>query len=86
MKHPIQPLEKKGGAFYFKQNAIVRHILDHAKKHGCGLNEIAIMDFSKEDRMQFAQLIGYSLHGYRELSYVDDASYAAAEEMALRKS
>jgi len=29
-------------------------------------------DFSQEDREQFAQLIGYSLSGFGELSYVSD--------------
>lgn len=86
MKHPIQPLEKKDGTLRFKQNAIVRHLLDHGQKHGCGLNELACMNFSKEDRMQLAQLIGYSLSGYSELSYVDDDSYGAAEKMAEGKS
>ena len=38
MKHPIQPLEKKDGVLRFKQNAIVRHLLDHGKRHGCGLS------------------------------------------------
>lgn len=86
MKHPIQPLEKKNGVLRFKQNAIVRHLLDHGQKHGCGLNEIAGMNFSKEDHMQLAQLIGYSLRGYGELSYVDDDNYGAAQKMAEGKS
>ena len=36
--------------------------------------------------MQLAQLIGYSLSGYSELSYVDDDSYGAAEKMAEGKT
>lgn len=76
-QHPIQPLELDvGGTLRFKQNEIVRHLLDHG---GIDLNQIAILDFSKEDRQQFAQLIGYSLGGYSELSYVDDDAYRAAE-------
>lgn len=86
MKHPIQPLEKKDGVLRFKQNAIVSHLLEHGEKHGCGLNEIARMDFSEEDHMQLAQLIGYSLSGYGELSYVDGDSYSAAEKMSEGKS
>lgn len=85
MKHPIQPIEKKDDVLRFKQNAIVRHLIDHGQKHGCGLNEIARMNFSKEDHMQLAQLIGYSLSGYSELGYVDDDSYGAAEKMAEGK-
>ena len=86
MKHPIQPIENKDGVLRFKENAIVRHLLDYGQKHGCGLNELACMDFSNEDHMQLAQLIGYSLRGYGELGYVDDDNYGAAKNMAKGKS
>jgi hypothetical protein len=47
------------------------------------MNTLARMDFSDDDRQQFAQLIGYSLSGYGELqSYVDDEAYATAAHMA----
>lgn len=86
MKNPIQPLTKDPhGMLRFKSNAIVEHLLEVAKKHGCGLNEIACMDFTPDDRQQLAQLIGYSLSGYSELSYVDDDAYGAATEMANGK-
>jgi hypothetical protein len=79
-KHPIQPLEKDDfGVIRFKRNAIVDHLLD---KGGIDLNQIACMEFSDEDRQQFAQLIGYSLSGYSELGYVSDDAYEAAERMA----
>ena len=78
--HPIQPIVKDGhGTVRFKENKIVSDLLDCASKHGLSLNDIAIRDYSNEDRQQLAQLIGYSLSGYSELrSYVDDAAYAAA--------
>lgn len=83
MKHPIQPLEKaKDGVVRFKPNAIVQHLLD---KGGIDLNQLAMVEFSQEDREQFAQLIGYSLSGFGELSYVSDATYAAAEAMSKSK-
>ena len=84
MKNPIQPIyTTEKGVLRFKENAIVRHLLDWATERGMGLNEIACMDFSKDDRQQFAQLIGYSLSGYSELmSYVDDDAYNAAAKMA----
>lgn len=79
-KHPIQPLLKEArGVLRFKQNAIVRHLLDHG---GIDLNQIAAMKFRREDREQFAQLIGYSLSGFSDLSYVSDETYKAAERMA----
>ncbi len=83
MKHPIQPIEKdKDGVPRFKQNAIIRYLIDVGYKHGCGLNDLARMNFSNEDWMQLAQLIGYSLNGYGELSYVDNDSYGVAEVMS----
>jgi hypothetical protein len=80
-KHPIQPLALDDrGTMRFKANAIVRHLLDHGP---FDMNNLARMDFSDEDRQQFAQLIGYSLSGYSELrSYVDDDAFGAAEKMA----
>jgi len=82
MKNPIQPLAKDAkGVLRFKENAIVRHLLD--SHPACDMNRLACMNFSDDDRQQFAQLIGYSLSGYSELqSYVDDEAYGAAAHMA----
>lgn len=84
MKHPIQPLSKDAeGVIRFKENTIVRRLLDYAQAHGMGLNEIAMQVHSDDDRQQFAQLIGYSLDGYGSLrSYVSDEAYSAACQMA----
>lgn len=80
-KHPIQPLEKDElGTIRFKGNAIVKHLLDNG---GIDMNKIACMKFSNDDREQFAQLIGYSLSGFSELSYVSDDTYSAAERMSV---
>lgn len=72
MKHPMQKI--KDGRFV--KNDIVEYLLDNG---GIGLNKIACMDFSAEDRQQFAQLIGYSVSGYGSLSYVSEESYGQAE-------
>ena len=81
MKNPIQPLSKdERGTVRFKENAIVQHLLDSHPY--CDLNKLARMDFTDDDRRQFAQLIGYSLVGYGELSYVDDEAYYEAEKIA----
>jgi hypothetical protein len=81
MKNPIQPLVDVQGVTRFKANAIVRHLID--THPACDMNTLARMDFSDDDRQQFAQLIGYSLSGYGELqSYVDDEAYATAAHMA----
>ena len=80
MNHPIQPIEKDShGSLRFKPNKIVQHLLRHG---GIDLNQIACLDVPQEDAEQFAQLIGYSLSGFGELSYVRDETFNAAEAMA----
>ena len=84
MRHPMQPIgPDEFGKLRFKENQIVRMLLDRSRDGlKTDLNDIACMDFPQEDRQQFAQLIGYSLSGYSELSYVDDNSYLVAEEIS----
>jgi len=78
--HPIQPLYKdKHGSIRFKKNAMVRFLLDTSQHD---MNNLAIIDFSDDDREQFAQLIGYSLGGFGELSYVSDETYDKAAAIA----
>lgn len=79
MTQPIQPLiEDSHGVLRFKANEIVRHLLDHG---GIDMNQIAIMDFSREDREQFAQLIGYSWSGASDLGYMSSEVLDAAHTM-----
>jgi hypothetical protein len=68
---PLQPIEN--GRFI--PNRIVETLLMTST---LDLNKIACMDFTNQERMQFAQLIGNSLSGLSELSYVDDETYEAA--------
>jgi hypothetical protein len=78
-KHPIQPLVKdEKGVPRFKKNKIVEYLLDQGP---FDMNHLAVQQFSQEDHEQFAQLIGYSLGGFGELSYVSDDVYNAAEKM-----
>ncbi|WP_257623592.1 DUF550 domain-containing protein [Escherichia coli] len=80
---PMQPLVIDHlGTLRFKENPIVRSLLDYASERGYGLNEIACAQFDAEDQMQLAQLIGYSLSGYGTLSYVTDESYNRAAAAA----
>lgn len=77
-KHPLQPLVKdEQGTVRFKRNKIVRFLLDAGPYD---LNKLACMDWSQEDWEQLAQLIGYSLSGFGELSYVTDKTYNQAAE------
>lgn len=77
--HPIQPLVVEAGVKRFKANAIVRHLLDHG---GIDMNQLAVLPFSREDREQFAQLIGYSHSGAHDLGYMSSEVLDAAERMA----
>ena len=65
------------GVVRFRPNTVVRHLLD---KGSIRLSDLAMVDFPQEDLEQFAQLIGYSLAGYHELSYVSDGSALAASK------
>lgn len=79
---PIQPIEKdEKGVPRFRANAIVRFLLDNGP---FDMNDLATREFDQADREQFAQLIGYSLGGFGELSYVRDETYAVADRMANR--
>lgn len=81
-RQPVQPIvQDDDGVARFKANRIVQYLLDNG---GIDLNSLARIDFPQEDREQFAQLIGYSLSGFGELSYVRDDTYAAAARMADR--
>lgn len=67
------------GVGRFKENKIVRYLLDLCSiKQIADMNTLAILPFSQEDYEQFAQLIGYSVHGFGDLSYASDETYAKA--------
>lgn len=71
--HPMQPTYyDENETVRFKHNAIVRFLLDAGP---FDMNQLAAMNFSREDREQFAQLIGYSVGGFGELSYVRSKTY-----------
>lgn len=83
--HPIQPLVPDANdVIRFKANKIVTHLLKCCENRThADMNSIAAGDFSKEDRIQFAQLIGYSWSGAGDLSYmpadVIDAAWKSHE-------
>lgn len=80
MSQPMQEvIIAHDGVIRFKENAVVRYLLDNG---GIDMNHLACRNFPKEDREQFAQLIGYSVSGYADLSYVSDESYAKADMQA----
>ena len=49
MKNPIQPLAKDAqGTLRFKENQLVRALLDHGQETGFGLNELARKCYTPE--------------------------------------
>lgn len=68
-------------------NRIVDDLLTRASESGLDMNCIASRAangyYTKDEQMQFAQLIGYSVDGYGSLSYATDLSYQEASETVL---
>lgn len=82
---PMQPLELVDGVMRFKANTIVGWLLDRARSgRKTDLNDIAREDFPQDDWEQFAQLIGYSVDGYCDLSYVSEETAASVSEAAAK--
>lgn len=80
MKHPMQPVQMDDvGTIRFKKNKIVDYLLNNG---GFDMNSLALVEFSDEDREQFAQLIGYSVGGFGGLSYVSDSACKKADNKA----
>ena len=78
-RHPIQPVVMVDDVARFKENKIVRWMLEQGKEgKRFDLNTIAGTSFPQEDREQLAQLIGYSLSGFSELSYVSAETWEVA--------
>lgn len=83
-RHPMQPIVlDEHGTARFKANAIVRYLIDNGV---IGLNHIARREeFTQNDREQFWQLLGYSVSGYGDLSFVSrdiiDEADALAEKL-----
>lgn len=73
-KHPHQPVEFDAhGVIRFKSNAIVKWMLEQGGRgNRFDLNTIAMQGFTNEDHCQLAQLIGYSVSGFGDLSYAED--------------
>ena len=82
VKHPLQPVVfDKYGVARFKKNQIVDDLLEFASQRGFDLNAIALRNYDKNDRWQFAQLIGYSVSGIGDLSYHDKKELQVADEI-----
>ena len=90
MPHPHQPVGyDEHETIRFKQNAIVRSLLDRCSKNGWGLNQISIAvqngELPAADYVQLMQLIGYSVSGYGDLWMVpaEETERADAQAQAV---
>lgn len=83
--HPNQPIARDAkGVLRFKKNAIVDFLLEAGP---FDMNQLRRMEFSQDDWEQFAQLVGYSVGGYIDLSYVGEARrQSIADEYAPTKT
>jgi hypothetical protein len=84
-RHPMQPVVMVDGIARFKENAIVHYMLEAGRGAGLfDLNSLAshVPAFSREDHEQLAQLIGYSVSGACDLSYMSDEVCSAARAAA----
>lgn len=80
-KHPIQPVEFVGGVIRFRENLIVKFLLDQYEP---GLNDIALrFNDNPEDYEQLMMLIGYSVSGFGDLD-INRRTIAIADGMAHR--
>lgn len=78
----MQPIEVDArGVIRFRANAIIR---DLVRSGSIDLNKLAAADYSDEDHMQLAQLIGYSVSGYGDLSYASKESVSRADRIAAK--
>lgn len=76
LPHPMQPIGwDKERTLRFKRNAIVDFLVEECRRlGGADLHQIGLMvargQFSMEDQVQLAQLMGYSVGGFCNLIYV----------------
>lgn len=84
IRHPIQPVVRDDkGVHRFKANNIVLFLLDAGP---FDMNDLAAQSFLTEDREQFAQLIGYSVDGFADLSYASQRVIKEADRRSLKLS
>jgi uncharacterized protein (UPF0297 family) len=91
-KYPHQPLEVVRDVVRFKENPVVRFLYEQLGAHLDERGEIRAKNemfamihtgaATKEDMAQFAQLIGYSVSGWGDLSYVSRKQAEKADKRA----
>lgn len=80
IKHPMQEVVWDGDVIRFQRNRLVEYLLNNG---GIDLNHLArLPNISDADREQFAQLIGYSVSGFGDLSYARRKTVRKADARA----
>lgn len=80
-KHPIQPVEFVDDIIRFRENKIVRFLLD---QYAPGLNDLHVrFNDDAEDYEQLMMLIGYSVSGFGDLD-INRRTIPVADAMASR--
>jgi len=84
VKHPNQDLETDvHGTVRFVENKIVRYLLEEGSLNINDLSDrFAEDDEYRDDFVQFAQLIGFSVAGFGDLPYVREDEYHLAAKQA----
>lgn len=87
-EQPMQPIAfTKDGVIRFRKNMVLCFLLEEAREgRKCDLNRIAQQRFSAnwpaDDVEQFWQMLGYSVSGYGDLSFVRRSTIKKADEIA----
>lgn len=87
MRQPRQPIGfGEDGVVRFKENQLVQLLLEESRRRGFGLNEIAKAVLTEKvsigDAIQFWQLLGYSVSGYGDLSFIPRAEIDQCDAIA----
>lgn len=80
VRHPDQPQRRVDGVWRFQSNPLVEELL---REYPGGLNGLGSWSADRrddaDDHRQLAQLIGHSISGFSELSYVSDDDWARVD-------
>ena len=81
--HPMQAIVRDDkGTIRFHRNALVCYLLDAGPYD---MNHLACLPgVSRQDYEQFAQLIGYSVSGFGDLSYASNTVVHKADQIAAK--
>ncbi len=86
MNHPMQPIYlASDSVIRFRHNPLVTCIQRFAASKGFGLDELKkhLPSATDDDWQQLAQLLGYSVSGFGDLSYANPDTVQKADAIAV---